>query len=60
MQCGGQPINSLGVDIKDKDGSMVCPESRLRSREIEPAVVRCLDLDEAAPLDAALTKGQVG
>ena len=44
----------------DKHGIMVCPESRLRYREIEPGVVRCLDLDEEAPLDATLAQGHVG
>lgn len=34
----------------DADGIMVCPESGFRYREVEPGVVRCLDLDEEAPL----------
>jgi len=33
------------------DGLMLCPEAGLRYREIEPGVVRCLDLDEDAPLN---------
>jgi len=32
------------------DGVMVCPESGYRYREVSPGVVRCLDLDEEAPL----------
>lgn len=32
------------------DGLMVCKESGYRYREIEPGVVRCLDLDEELPL----------
>lgn len=32
------------------DGVMVCPESGYRYREVAPGVVRCLDLDEDAPL----------
>ena len=39
------------------DGIMVCPESGYRYKEIEPGVVRCLDLDEDAPLPAELSKG---
>ncbi|HXK20860.1 MAG TPA: acyltransferase, partial [Polyangiaceae bacterium] len=35
----------------DADGLMICPEQGLRYREIEPGVVRCLDLDEDAPLN---------
>ena len=42
---------------KASDGTYTCPESKLRYREIEPGVLRCLDLDEEAPLPEALTKG---
>ncbi len=38
---------------------MTCPESGLRYREIEPGVVRCLDLDEEAPLPAEMAVGKV-
>lgn len=31
-------------------GPRICPESGWRYQEIEPGVVRCLDLDEEAPL----------
>jgi len=34
----------------DSGGVMVCPESGLRYQEVEPGVLRCLDLDEDAPL----------
>ncbi|MDI6775003.1 MAG: acyltransferase [Verrucomicrobiota bacterium] len=33
-----------------KDGIMKCPESGLRYQEVRPGVVKCLDLDEEAPL----------
>ena len=36
---------------------MVCRESGYRYREIEPGVLRCLDLNEEAPLPAELSKG---
>jgi UDP-2-acetamido-3-amino-2,3-dideoxy-glucuronate N-acetyltransferase len=39
------------------DGVMTCPESGLRYREVEPGVVRGLDLDEEAPLPPALARG---
>jgi UDP-2-acetamido-3-amino-2,3-dideoxy-glucuronate N-acetyltransferase len=42
----------------DADGIYTCPESSLRYREISPGVLRCLDLDEEAPLPATLTTGQ--
>jgi UDP-2-acetamido-3-amino-2,3-dideoxy-glucuronate N-acetyltransferase len=41
-----------------KDGVFTCPESNLRYREIEPGILRCIDLDEEAPLPAALATGR--
>ena len=43
----------------DGEGVMRCPESGLRYREAEPGVLRCLDLDEDAPLPRELTQGKV-
>jgi len=40
----------------DADGIMRCPESGLRYQEVKGAL-RCLDLDEEAPLPADMTKG---
>ncbi len=42
----------------DADGVMTCPESGYRYKEIEPGVLRCLDLDEEASLPEALSKGE--
>jgi UDP-2-acetamido-3-amino-2,3-dideoxy-glucuronate N-acetyltransferase len=39
------------------NGEMICPESGFRYAETVPGHLRCLDLDEEAPLPAALTKG---
>jgi UDP-2-acetamido-3-amino-2,3-dideoxy-glucuronate N-acetyltransferase len=41
-----------------EDGVMTCPESGLRYREVEPGVLRCLDLDEDAPLSEAQASGK--
>ena len=41
----------------DADGLMQCPESGHRYREVEPGVLRCLDLDAQAPLPAELQTG---
>jgi UDP-2-acetamido-3-amino-2,3-dideoxy-glucuronate N-acetyltransferase len=41
----------------DNEGIMHCPESGYRYREVEPGVVRCLDLDEASPLPPELSRG---
>ena len=41
------------------DGVMTCPESGFRYREAEPGVLRCLDLDEEAPLPDNLRLGTI-
>lgn len=41
----------------DQEGVMRCPESGYRYKEVEPGVLRCLDLDEEAPLPAKLARG---
>ncbi len=41
----------------DADGVMRCPENKHRYKEVQPGVLRCLDLDEEAALPAELTKG---
>ncbi len=64
----GNPARSLGwmsrhghrLGKPDGDGIMLCPESGYRYREASPGVLRCLDLDEEAPLPAELTKGTKG
>jgi len=40
----------------DENGVMICPESGYRYREVQPGVLRCLDLDEDAPLPTALAR----
>jgi UDP-2-acetamido-3-amino-2,3-dideoxy-glucuronate N-acetyltransferase len=52
MSRHGHRLNS-----PDKDGVMVCPESGYRYKEVEPGVLRCLDLDEESPLPAELKVG---
>lgn len=61
----GNPAHRIGwmsrhghrLDLPGEDGVMVCPESGYRYRETEPGVVRCLDLDEDAPLPRELSNG---
>lgn len=43
----------------DAAGVMICPESGLRYREVEPGVLRCLDLDENEALPENLSVGKV-
>ena len=42
----------------DAKGIMVCPESGFRYQEQTPGVLRCLDLDEDAPLPTDLATGR--
>ena len=42
----------------EADGGMTCPESSLRYREVEPGILRCMDLDEEAPLPENLAVGK--
>ncbi len=39
------------------DGLMVCPESGYHYREVQPGVLRCLDLDEGSPIPLELSRG---
>jgi UDP-2-acetamido-3-amino-2,3-dideoxy-glucuronate N-acetyltransferase len=41
----------------DASGIMRCPENGHRYQEVQPGVLRCLDLDEEAPLPAEFAKG---
>lgn len=43
----------------DANGVMVCPESGMRYKEVKPEALRCLDLDEDAPLPKELTAGSM-
>jgi len=43
---------------KDSEGIMGCPETGYRYKEVEPGILRCLDLDEEAPLPAELKAGK--
>ena len=54
-------ISRHGIPLPEPnaEGIMVCPESGYRYREIEPGVVRCLDLNENAPLPPERATGRV-
>src|SRR5213594_4859364 len=61
----GNPARRVGwisrhghrLDSPGADGVMRCPESGYRYKETDAGVLRCLDLDEEAPLPAELTNG---
>jgi UDP-2-acetamido-3-amino-2,3-dideoxy-glucuronate N-acetyltransferase len=62
----GNPARQVGwmsrhghrLESPDLDGVMRCTETGYRYQEIEPGVLRCLDLDEDAPLPADLSIGK--
>src|SRR5213594_3197921 len=61
----GNPAHQIGwmsrhghrLDSPDSDGVMRCPESGYRYKEVDSGVLRCLDLNEEAPLPADLSNG---
>ncbi len=63
----GSPARRIGwmsrhaqrLENAAEDGVMVCPESGFRYRETSPGVLRCLDLEEDAPLPEHLRSGSV-
>ncbi len=56
-QAGWMSRHGHRLHSSDSDGIMRCPESGYRYREVGPGVLRCLDLDEEAPLPADLSVG---
>jgi UDP-2-acetamido-3-amino-2,3-dideoxy-glucuronate N-acetyltransferase len=58
-QIGWMSRHGHRLSAKERNGVMVCPESGFRYQEQAPGVLRCLDLDEEAPLPDALRVGSV-
>ena len=56
-QAGWMSRHGHRLTSPDSTGVMLCPESGYRYQESEPGVLRCLDLDEEAPLPPDLSKG---
>ena len=54
-QTGWMSRHGHRLDSLDSNGVMRCPESGYRYAEAAPGVLRCLDMDEEAPLPAELT-----
>jgi UDP-2-acetamido-3-amino-2,3-dideoxy-glucuronate N-acetyltransferase len=44
------------LSLPDVDGVLRCPEHGYRYKEVQPGVLRCLDLDEEAPLPPEMSK----
>ena len=58
-QKGWMSRHGLPLNKSDAEGFMLCPESGLRYKEVEQGVLRCLDIDEDAPLPEALAVGKI-
>jgi UDP-2-acetamido-3-amino-2,3-dideoxy-glucuronate N-acetyltransferase len=58
-QTGWMSRHGIRLPEPDSEGVMVCAEGGYRYKQVEPGVLKCLDLDEEAPLpaDKAAAKG---
>jgi UDP-2-acetamido-3-amino-2,3-dideoxy-glucuronate N-acetyltransferase len=56
-QNGWMSRHGQRLGAPDANGIMMCPESGYRYIETEPGILRCLDLDEEAPLPKQLAVG---
>lgn len=59
-QTGWVSRHGVPLPAPDAEGVMVCPESGYRYRQVEPGVVRCLDLSEEDPLPEEQRTGTIG
>ncbi len=57
-QSGWMSRHGQRLPTADDNGIMTCPESGYRYQEIKPGQLKCLDLDEAAPLPEDLAQSQ--
>ncbi len=56
-RCGWMSRHGHRLSAPDGEGILTCPESGFKYREVQTGVLRCLDLDEEAPLPAGLAVG---
>lgn len=56
-QAGWMSRHGHRLGKPDAEGVMRCPEKGFAYKEIEPGVLRCIDLDEEAALPAEMAKG---
>jgi len=57
-RAGWMSRHGLPLGNPDSEGLYRCPESGLKYREVEAGILRCLDLDEEAPLPAEMALGE--
>jgi UDP-2-acetamido-3-amino-2,3-dideoxy-glucuronate N-acetyltransferase len=56
---GWMSRHGIKLSKPNSEGIMVCPESKMHYKEVEPGIVRCLDLDEEAPLPEEMQTGTI-
>jgi len=56
-QAGWMSRHGIRLNRPDSQGVMICPESGYHYKEVKAGVLRCLDLDEEAPLPADKARG---
>ncbi|MFY4730944.1 acyltransferase, partial [Nitrospira sp. BLG_2] len=58
-QQGWMSRHGIRLPPPDKEGIMVCPESKFRYKEVSKGFLKCVDLDEEEPLPAEMAVGKV-
>jgi UDP-2-acetamido-3-amino-2,3-dideoxy-glucuronate N-acetyltransferase len=58
QQVGWMSRHGIPLPEADAEGIMICPEGGYRYKEVEPGVLRCLDLDEDAVLPPEKAEGK--
>lgn len=58
-QTGWMSRHGIPLKNPDSEGIMTCPESGYRYKEIDPGIVKCLDLDEEQALPPEKSTGTV-
>jgi UDP-2-acetamido-3-amino-2,3-dideoxy-glucuronate N-acetyltransferase len=58
QQVGWISRHGIPLPPPDDEGIMICPEGDYRYKEVEPGVLRCLDLDEGASLPPEKATGK--
>jgi UDP-2-acetamido-3-amino-2,3-dideoxy-glucuronate N-acetyltransferase len=58
-QVGWMSRHGIKLDKPDANGIMVCPESGYRYKQVKSGLLRCLDIDEEAPLPPEMAVGKI-
>ena len=58
-QQGWMSRHGIKLLAPDRDGLMICPESKFRYKEESKGVLRCLDCDEEKPLPTEMAVGKI-